>query len=678
MKNKLSVLLVFLLAFSSFAEDGRDIFNEVSDGNLGAVPDQAMTPPTGVCSIASGPSSFLDEVISTSFKNDPSCQTVFTGNEGNTSKGDETYAKALAYAMAEEMCGNSELHQNFVGKKLNDGDALSLKEFDGSTIGKTNSNNATATYSLIYALGYRESSGNFIRPRDPWAKNNGSQKESGFTQTSANSLNDPYDGSKRHVLPQKVFKHYVSNLSKMSSQQQMAKFCLNDKLKENQQTKLILNDSKGEGKKTEFDHEGRDLFELFKDQSGSCKNLKTNSKGEYVANDSDNDAVVKCFNDLHKNCPGFSIKYGATIARTNRKHHGPLKPPQKKPDPQPSCQLLFNSIVKDKEKICAEMGLEAGPVIEIQDQGPTEPSGNSVATSISAITNAASTNPGLSVSSDQSYGEIPSVTSSAPSYPSSTQETAPFYSKPSSEEGVEISSDDKLLFENYKKLGGDPVAFEQAMCFLKSKGNTRFKSFGEGYPNGIKIENQRYVTIQDLTKPSSQKRLFILDRQTGEVEVVHSGHGMGVSPQSNSQVWAKNFGNSSGSKRTPSGFFITGNTYISEKSWRIGMRLHGLQEGINDKTLARGVVLHGGSYVPDGEAKNSDSPPKLNGIPAGRSEGCTVVNSNKVKDVMSKLASGKEGNYPYRGGSLYYNFSPSEKSKGPSYCGDQLVPEVAK
>jgi hypothetical protein len=368
MKNKLSVLLFFFLGQSSFAEDGRDIFNEVSDGNLGSVPGQALTPPTRVCSTAGGPSSYLDELISKSFKSDESCQKVFTGNKGNTEQGDETYAKALAYAMAEEMCGNSELHQNFVGKKLNNSDALSLKEFDGSNVGKTNSNNAAATYSLIYALGYRESSGNFIRPRDPWAKNNGSQKESGFTQTSANSLNNPYDGSERHILPQKVFKHYVSNLSKMSSQQQMAKFCLNDKLKENQQTRLILDDSKGEGKKIEFDHEGRDLFELFKDQSGSCKDLKTNAKGEYVANDSDNDAVVKCFNDLHKNCPGFSIKYGATIARTNRNHHGPLKPnTQKKPDPKPSCQLLFNSIVEDKEKICKELATQAGPDVEVKN-----------------------------------------------------------------------------------------------------------------------------------------------------------------------------------------------------------------------------------------------------------------------------------------------------------------------
>jgi hypothetical protein len=165
-----------------------------------------------------------------------------------------------------------------------------------------------------------------------------------------------------------TFSHYVSTLSKMNSQQQMAKFCLNDKLKGNQQTRLIENDSKKEGKKVEFDYEGRGLFELFQNKSSLCQNLKTNPEGLYVAKDKDNDPVVKCFNDLHKNCPGFSIKYAATIARTNRKTHGPLRPTtESKNDPKPSCQLLFNSIVQDKEKICAEMGIEAGPDVEKKD-----------------------------------------------------------------------------------------------------------------------------------------------------------------------------------------------------------------------------------------------------------------------------------------------------------------------
>jgi hypothetical protein len=241
---------------------------------------------------------------------------------------------------------------------------------------------------------------------------------------------------------------------------------------------------------------------------------------------------------------------------------------------------------------------------------------------------------------------------------------------------IKVDSDDEKLFENYKKLGGDPVAFQQAMCFLKAKGDTSFKSSGEGYSNGIKIENQRYVTINDLNKPSSEKRMFILDRQTGNVEVVHTGHGSGIFPTSNDKEQAKHFGNSANSRRTPTGFFITGNTYNSSKSWKVGMRLHGLQQGINDKSFSRGVVFHGAGGVSGGVASSSDDPPDLSGSASGRSHGCTTVNPSLAADLMSKLGSGKEGSHPYRGGSLYYNFSPSEKSKGPEYCGDSLVPEV--
>jgi hypothetical protein len=986
MKKKLGLLFAFSLSCSGLAQDGRQVFNEVSDGNFQAVTGKALSPPTEICSNGQGSSKFLDELILISFKNDPTCQKVSTGNKGGAAQGDETYAKSLAYSMAEEMCGNSELHQNFVKKELTDSDALGLQEFNGSKAGKTNTNNAAATYALLYSLGYRKSSGNFNQPRNPYSKvkSTGSKTETGLTQTSANSLNKFEKSPERNVLAQKIFKNYISNLSKMNSQQQMANFCLNDKLKGNQQTRLISNDSKKGGKKVDFDHEGRDLFELFKGKSGPCKDLKTNSQGEYVAKDDDKDPVVRCFNDLHKNCPGFSIKYGAAIARTNKQHYGgSLKPGSDGKDPPvPSCQLLFNSIVKDKEKICAEMGIKPGPDIDIgqgvevrraesvevrkaekveirraelasapqgvtpesrlnvtppsndpsgpnsgadkvSDSAPPSGSGSSgnpettrnsssrlpISSSdsedpsspgnfnseiksnpkFSALMSRKSVSDGLRDPSsrvndiinnptqnkcakgvrqtlnaifgkDPSYGDIGkgasinakdydeevlsqwqtkdkkyrlistsetpqnydirvyrpngscpkdgslaeyghieiyidgawysdhkqvgtmngedlgngyktlrsscvseasvyrlsdknsssspdatnssnasdtmggpepglNISSNADTSSSANSQNAPeprgpgprleissnpdnspnsnlkaiseekvplqpFYPNDSSSpdrryveeknkniEGEkkvgDLSSGDRELFERYKKLGGDPDAFQQAMCFLKSNEKTSFRTSATDYRNGIKIENQRYVTIMDLTKPSSQKRLFILDRQTGEVEVLQAGHGMGTSQKGNDSVWARNFSNSNGSNLTPSGFFITGNTYNSDKSWGVGMRLHGLQKGINENSFNRGVVLHGASYVPDDSvARDSDSVPLMSGNPAGRSHGCTVVNPIQVSNVMSKLASGKEGYNPTRGGALYYNFSPLEKSKGPSYCGDRSMVRV--
>lgn len=232
---------------------------------------------------------------------------------------------------------------------------------------------------------------------------------------------------------------------------------------------------------------------------------------------------------------------------------------------------------------------------------------------------------------------------------------------------------DSTLMRNYTRLGGDPVALEQALCFANRHSRTRFRTTGEGYRNGIRIDDQRYITINDLNKSSNEKRLFILDTQTGEVSAYHSGHGSGTGGSSNSRERSTHFSNNEGSNLNPSGFFITGNRYRSTKSWGTGMRLHGLQPGINDNAMARGIVLHQAPYVAAGVARSGDSSPRLGGATAGRSNGCTAVSSNHVGEIMGKLATGNEGSHPYRGGSLYYNFSPSEKNRGRSYCGNPTV-----
>jgi hypothetical protein len=77
----------------------------------------------------------------------------------------------------------------------------------------------------------------------------------------------------------------------------------------------------------------------------------TKVNGAFTVSDRSSD-ILDCYKELHKNCPGFSIKYGAAIARTNKQHQGPLRDDQSKPPPKPSCQLLFNSIIKNQEQLC--------------------------------------------------------------------------------------------------------------------------------------------------------------------------------------------------------------------------------------------------------------------------------------------------------------------------------------
>ncbi len=619
----------------------------------------------------------LEDIIAHSYKNDPSCRTVFTGNgkkhwsdEKKSETPDISYAKVMAYSMAQDMCEQNELSKVFE-KRYGKNDALSSELFgelkDGT---KKSVNDHASTYALMYALGQRESSGNFNQPRDPSRSNLGITEEAGLTQTSANSLNLKSEPREIDGLMKRVFRNYVTKLSSMKNQQERASFCLSDKLAGNKQTKeiTISGVNRFTSKKIDYDTQGSALQELFSTKESSCASIAEEIQGDFIVHNKKL-KMINCFKDLHKFCPGFSIKYGAAVARTQKNHHGPLKENQSKPAPRPSCHMLFNAIATGRDEICKELnispktdekGIRIDDVSDVKNETLSKTETPIPGVPFSTEIRTEPINPYLIPSPAVSLGGQP-IGSPDPSAPP-----------------VVLPSEDSSLLKNYKKLGGDPVAFEQAMCFLKTNGKTSFKSFGEGYRNGIKIENQRYVTIQDFTKPSSEKRLFMLDRETGNVEVIHSGHGLGAYPYPNSRELAKSFGNSSGSFKTPSGFFITGNTYNSKKSWRVGMRLHGLQKGINDKTIGRGVVLHGGSYVTEGVAKDSDSSPRIKGKSCGGSKGCTVVNSNQVKSVMSKLASGKEGRYPYRGGALFYNFSPLEKSKGASYCGDRLVPEVSK
>jgi hypothetical protein len=338
-----------------WAEAQKDPAAWVNDA-VSAIPSchPSETEPTPITSKGQN---LLDSLITDAFDKDDSCRVVYTGNgdrktpdSERVATADITYAKVMAYSMAEDMCASNEVHQSF-NKRGGYEDALNRDEFNGKKIGKVSENDVAATYALTYALGYRESSGNFNQPRDPWAKplNTGAQEEVGFTQTSANTLN-----VQKSAIAKNIFRSYVNKLAGMSSQKERASYCLNDKLEGNNQTRLIENDSKGQGRPIPFDHEGKKLNELFSKESSTCKKIVNKVKGPFTVSDTSSD-IIGCYKELHKNCPGFSVKYGAAITRTNKQHQGPLRDDQSKPSPKPSCQLLFNSIIKNQEKLCLSL-----------------------------------------------------------------------------------------------------------------------------------------------------------------------------------------------------------------------------------------------------------------------------------------------------------------------------------
>ena len=232
----------------------------------------------------------------------------------------------------------------------------------------------------------------------------------------------------------------------------------------------------------------------------------------------------------------------------------------------------------------------------------------------------------------------------------------------------DVNPADKLLYANYTKMGGDPVALKQALCFQRAYSGTKFTAKGDASRSGISMKKQRYITINDLNKRSDNARMYVLDTETGSVKVYYSAHGSGGAKGTgeNNPYEAEYYSNQSGSLATPRGFFITGNTYYGKFGY--SMRLHGLQEGINDNTFSRAVVMHGYEGMNPSLASSTDNPPTKNLKTTGNvalSWGCTMLAPERAREAIDTLKDTSGA-----GGSLYYNYTQEEKALGEDYCGN--------
>ena len=155
--------------------------------------------------------------------------------------------------------------------------------------------------------------------------------------------------------------------------------------------------------------------------------------------------------------------------------------------------------------------------------------------------------------------------------------------------------------------------------------------------NRNSLQNTDYLTIADLSKPSNQKRLFIINVNTGEVVFeTFVAHG-----RNSGQQWAKKFSNSTSSFASSLGFYITNDTYIGKHGY--SLRLTGCESGINNNAYKRAIVLHGADYV-------SEEFIQQNGF-LGRSLGCPAVPealSEKIIDLI-------------KNGSCLFVYGPSKK-----------------
>jgi hypothetical protein len=134
------------------------------------------------------------------------------------------------------------------------------------------------------------------------------------------------------------------------------------------------------------------------------------------------------------------------------------------------------------------------------------------------------------------------------------------------------------------------------------------------------------LTVIDYTRPSTEKRLWVIDLARRQVlfhELVAHG-------QNSGEVYAVDFSNRPGSRQSSLGLFRTEDVY--DGGHGESLRLTGLEPGINDRAEERRIVLHGAPYVNAGVVERFG---KL-----GRSWGCPAVDRAVLPSLVRYIKEG--------------------------------------
>ena len=183
---------------------------------------------------------------------------------------------------------------------------------------------------------------------------------------------------------------------------------------------------------------------------------------------------------------------------------------------------------------------------------------------------------------------------------------------------TELKSSKVVLEDNEKRL------YEE--IGLNGKLNYDvFKTALNGY-NKINKKKKELLTIIDYSKPSSEKRFFVIDMDKKELLVYsHVSHGK----NSGGNI-ATSFSNKVSSNKSSLGFFLTENTYMGGNGY--SLVLNGLEKGINDKAKDRYIVIHGADYANPKVAKSQGR--------LGRSLGCPALPRDISKKAIDMIKNG--------------------------------------
>lgn len=187
--------------------------------------------------------------------------------------------------------------------------------------------------------------------------------------------------------------------------------------------------------------------------------------------------------------------------------------------------------------------------------------------------------------------------------------------------GYDMGSNNNMTdFKFYEELATEDnmvlPSYEVFSIAMKGYNNLKGKS-------GIR---KNILTIIDFSKPSSEKRLWVIDIDTRKVlfnDLVAHGRNSGDNI-------ATQFSNTPNTNMSSIGFFVTGETYSGMHG--LSLYIDGMDKDFNNNARSRAIVIHGADYV------SSDFIKKHGRL--GRSFGCPSLSLDSYKPVINTICDG--------------------------------------
>jgi len=141
-----------------------------------------------------------------------------------------------------------------------------------------------------------------------------------------------------------------------------------------------------------------------------------------------------------------------------------------------------------------------------------------------------------------------------------------------------------------------------------------------------KLSDKKILTIADFDKPSTEKRLWVIDLEAKEI--LH--HSLVAHGKNSGLERAEKFSNVPESEMSSLGFYVTQDTYQGRHG--LSLKLAGMDAAYNQNAFDRNVVVHGAEYVSEDFIKQHGR--------LGRSQGCPALPMNNYAEIISEIKSG--------------------------------------